>query len=163
MKYRNVGRSGLKISEIALGSWMTQLKDSKQEEVAAEVVRAAFKSGVNFFDCADAYSGGDAERFLGRILKVYPRNELVVASKVFFPRGDGVNERGLAVAVPLGGGGRDGFARSLISHIAPHTSPHPVDQPRAEAGDAALPHREAGDEEHEKESPGHVVRHERSI
>ena len=96
MKYRNVGRSGLKISEIALGSWMTQLKDSKQEEVAAEVVRAAFKSGVNFFDCADAYSGGDAERFLGRILKVYPRNELVVASKVFFPTGTGPNDRGLS-------------------------------------------------------------------
>ena len=96
MKYRNVGRSGLKISEIALGSWMTQLKDSKQEEVAAEVVRAAFKSGVNFFDCADAYSGGDAERFLGRILKVCPRNELVVASKVFFPTGTGPNDRGLS-------------------------------------------------------------------
>ena len=59
-------------------------------------MRAAFKSGVNFFDCADAYSGGDAERFLGRILKVCPRNELVVASKVFFPTGTGPNDRGLS-------------------------------------------------------------------
>ncbi|NMN00028.1 voltage-gated potassium channel [Bifidobacterium sp. DSM 109958] len=96
MQYRNVGKSGLKVSEIALGSWVTQLTDAEQVERATEVVRLAFDSGINFFDCADAYSGGDAERFLGRVLKQYPRRELVISSKVYFPTGDGVNDRGLS-------------------------------------------------------------------
>lgn len=96
MKYRNVGKSGLKISEIALGSWMTDLKGTAQEEVAKETVKLAYESGVNFFDCADAYSGGAAERFLGEVLKEYPRRELVVSSKVYFPTGNGVNDRGLS-------------------------------------------------------------------
>ena len=96
MIYRSVGRSGLKISEIALGSWMTDLRGTQQEEIARDVVKLAFDSGVNFFDCADAYSGGAAERFLGEVLKDYPRRELVIASKVFFPTGDGPNDRGLS-------------------------------------------------------------------
>ena len=96
MKYRNVGKSGLKISEIALGSWMTDLKGSSQEEIAKETVKLAYESGVNFFDCADAYSGGAAEIFFGEVLKEYPRNELVISSKVYFPTGAGVNDRGLS-------------------------------------------------------------------
>ncbi|PLS31008.1 voltage-gated potassium channel [Bifidobacterium margollesii] len=96
MQYRRVGKSGLKISEIALGSWVTRLTDTAQVDVARDVVRLAYDSGVNFFDCADAYSGGDAERFLGETLKQYPRRELVISSKVFFPTGDGVNDRGLS-------------------------------------------------------------------
>lgn len=51
---------------------------------------------MNFFDCADAYSGGEAERFLGRCLKDYPRSKLVISSKVFFPSGSGANEWGLS-------------------------------------------------------------------
>lgn len=96
MKYRNVGKSGLKVSEIALGSWMTNLAGSQQQETAKEVIRLAYNNGVNFFDCADAYSGGEAERFLGRILKDYRRSSFVVSSKVFFPMGPGANEWGLS-------------------------------------------------------------------
>ncbi|MGX8699190.1 MAG: aldo/keto reductase family protein [bacterium] len=96
MNYRNVGSSGLKVSEIALGSWMTNLQGSAMQEEAAETVRLAYDRGVNFFDCADAYSGGEAERFLGRILKDYPRSGYVVSSKVFFPMGPGANEWGLS-------------------------------------------------------------------
>ena len=96
MKYRSVGKSGLKISEIALGSWVTQLTNDAQLDTARDIVRLAYESGVNFFDCADAYSGGDAERFLGETLKAYPRKELVISSKVYFPTGDGVNDRGLS-------------------------------------------------------------------
>lgn len=96
MKYRSVGKSGLKVSEIALGSWMTALAGSKEQEVAEETVRLAYENGVNFFDCADAYSGGEAERFLGRILRDYPRSSYVVSSKVFFPMGPGANEWGLS-------------------------------------------------------------------
>lgn len=96
MKYRNVGKAGIKISEIALGSWMTDLKGSSQEDTARETVKLAYENGINFFDCADAYSGGAAERFLGKVLKDYPRRELVISSKVYFPTGSGVNDRGLS-------------------------------------------------------------------
>lgn len=72
MKYRNVGNSGLQVSEIAVGSWMTALQDSAAQAVAKDVIRLAYESGVNFFDCADAYSGGEAERFLGKVLREYP-------------------------------------------------------------------------------------------
>ena len=96
MKYRNVGKAGIKISEIALGSWMTDLKGSSQEDIARETVKLAYENGINFFDCADSYSGGAAEQFLGEVLKGYPRKELVISSKVYFPTGDGVNDRGLS-------------------------------------------------------------------
>lgn len=62
MEYRSVGRSGLKVSEIALGSWMTDLAGSDKARVAEETIRLAYDKGVNFFDCADAYSGGGAGR-----------------------------------------------------------------------------------------------------
>ncbi len=96
MKYRSMGNSGLKVSEIALGSWMTALAGSAEQATAEETVRLAYEHGVNFFDCADAYSGGEAERFLGRILRAYPRSSYVVSSKVFFPMGPGANEWGLS-------------------------------------------------------------------
>ena len=83
MKYRNLGKWGLKVSEVALGSWVTQLAGSDAQEKAKETVNAAFDLGVNFFDCADAYSGGEAERFLGRCLREHARNEYVVSTKVY--------------------------------------------------------------------------------
>lgn len=96
MKYRSVGKSGLKVSEISLGSWMTDLRGSEAASIAEETIRVAYDKGVNFFDCADAYSGGEAEKFLGKVLKDYPRSTYVVSSKVFFPTGRSVNEWGLS-------------------------------------------------------------------
>lgn len=96
MKYRNLGKWGLKISEVSLGSWLTDLGNAEQVENAEKIVRKAFDEGVNFFDCADAYSGGNAEIFLGKVLKDYSRRDFVVSSKVFFPMGKGVNNRGLS-------------------------------------------------------------------
>ena len=96
MNYRNLGKWGLKISEVSLGSWVTDLAGTEAEKTALQTVNAAFDAGVNFFDCADAYSGGAAERFLGRALKEHSRSEYVVSSKVFFPMGAGPNERGLS-------------------------------------------------------------------
>ncbi len=96
MKYRNLGKYGLKLSEIALGSWVTDLSGGDAERVARETVNAAFDAGVNFFDCADAYSGGAAERFLGKVLGEHARNEYIVSSKVFFPMGRGANDWGLS-------------------------------------------------------------------
>lgn len=96
MQYRRLGQSGLKVSKIAVGSWMTDLSKPEALEQASEVIRCAFEQGVNFFDCADGYSGGEAERFLGKTLSQYPRRELVLSSKVFFPTGKGINDRGLS-------------------------------------------------------------------
>ena len=96
MLYRNLGKSGIKVSEISLGSWMTDLTGSAQEDEAKKIVKLAYESGINFFDCADAYSAGAAEKFLGKVLKDFPRRELVISSKVYFPTGTGVNDRGLS-------------------------------------------------------------------
>ncbi len=96
MQYRNLGKWGLKVSEIALGSWMTDLSGSAAAETAKQSIRAAFDAGVNFFDCADAYSGGEAEKFLGKVLREHPRSSYVVSSKVFFPMGPGANDWGLS-------------------------------------------------------------------
>ncbi len=96
MQYRDLGKWGLKVSEIALGSWVTDLSGPSAEQTARETVNAAFDAGVNFFDCADAYSGGAAERFLGKVLGEHARNEYVVSTKVFFPMGRGANDWGLS-------------------------------------------------------------------
>lgn len=96
MNYRNLGKWGLKVSEVALGSWVTDLAGTEAEKIALQTVNAAFDAGINFFDCADAYSGGAAEKFLGKALKEHSRNEFVVSSKVFFPVGRGANDWGLS-------------------------------------------------------------------
>ena len=96
MQYRTLGKWGLKVSEIAIGSWMTDLNGLGAAETARQSIRAAYDAGVNFFDCADAYSGGEAEKFLGSALRDYRRSSYVVSSKVFFPVGRGANDWGLS-------------------------------------------------------------------
>ena len=96
MEYRKLGKWGLKVSELAVGSWLTDLTDKPALEVAEQTIDLAMDAGINFYDCADAYSGGDAEVFLGRALKKQKRSDLVVSSKCFFPMGDGPNDRGLS-------------------------------------------------------------------
>lgn len=96
MNYRNVGKWGLKVSEIALGSWMTNLNGGNAVDIAKDTLRLGYENGINFFDCADAYSGGAAEQFLGNVLKEFPRSSYVVSSKVFFPMGPGPNDWGLS-------------------------------------------------------------------
>lgn len=97
MHYRKLGKWGLKVSDISLGSWMTDVSSSPQAvETARQSIRVAYEKGVNFFDCADAYSAGAAEVFLGNVLKDYERSSYIVSSKVFFPVGTGVNDRGLS-------------------------------------------------------------------
>jgi voltage-dependent potassium channel beta subunit len=95
MKYRKLGNSGLKVSEIGLGSWLTYGK-AVGNETALDCIHKAYELGINFFDTANAYEGGKAEEVLGEALKKYPRSSYVVATKVFFPMGDGPNEQGLS-------------------------------------------------------------------
>lgn len=96
MKHRKLGKWGLKVSEIALGSWMTNVGNTEAIETAKNTIVKAYDQGVNFFDCADAYSGGEAEIFLGNILKDFSRSSYVVSSKVFFPMGKAANDWGLS-------------------------------------------------------------------
>lgn len=95
MEYRRLGRSGLEVSEIALGSWLT-LGSSVDAEGTAELVRRAFDLGVTFFDTADVYAGGAAEEVLGRALRDLPRHHVVLATKCFFPMSENPNDRGLS-------------------------------------------------------------------
>ena len=95
MHYRRLGKAGIKVSEISLGSWIT-FGDQIQEQIAIDMVHAAYEKGVNFFDCADIYAGGKAEMVLGKAIKNFPRETLVISSKVFWPTFEGVNGKGLS-------------------------------------------------------------------
>ena len=95
MHYRRLGNTGLKVSEISLGAWLT-FGGQIQDLTANQLVKTAFDSGINFFDCADAYMNGEAEKVLGEAVQEIPRNELVISSKVFFPTMQGPNVRGLS-------------------------------------------------------------------
>ncbi len=101
MQYANLGRSGLKVSRVCLGmmtygssTWRPWILD---EDAARPFVRQALDGGINFFDTADMYSVGRSEEILGRALREFAqRDQVVVATKVFFPMGDGPNDRGLS-------------------------------------------------------------------
>ncbi len=95
MRYRKLGRWGPKLSVVGLGSWLTY-GNSVERETAAACVKAAFERGINFFDTANVYARGKAEEVLGGILEGYPRDDLFVATKVYFPMDDGPNDRGLS-------------------------------------------------------------------
>jgi aryl-alcohol dehydrogenase-like predicted oxidoreductase len=95
VNYRNLGRSGLQISEIGLGSWLT-LGSRVDAAGTYEIVRRAFDLGVNFFDTADVYASGAAEGALGRALSEIPRRHVVIATKAFFPVSEKPNDRGLS-------------------------------------------------------------------
>jgi aryl-alcohol dehydrogenase-like predicted oxidoreductase len=86
MEFRFLGRSGLQISEITYGNWLTH-GSQVENDVATECVRAALDNGITTFDTADAYAGGKAEEVLGAALKGERREALEVFTKVFFPSG----------------------------------------------------------------------------
>ena len=96
MKYRKLGRSGLKISEISLGGWTTFAASVRDPETIRTIVSLAFSAGVNFFDMADVYASGEAERQIGAVLREFPRHHLVLSSKVYFPMSKDPNDRGLS-------------------------------------------------------------------
>ncbi len=95
MEYRRLGETGLKLSELGLGGWLT-FGNALEQEQARKVMAKAFEVGINFFDTADAYASGKCEEAWGEMLKGYRRSSYVLATKVFFPTGDGPNDRGLS-------------------------------------------------------------------
>ncbi|MGW0960891.1 aldo/keto reductase family protein [Streptomyces gelaticus] len=94
MEFRRLGRSGLTISEIAYGNWLTH-GSQVEEGTAVACIRAALDAGITTFDTADVYAETRAEAVLGRALKNERREGLEVFTKVYFPTGPGHNDRGL--------------------------------------------------------------------
>jgi len=96
MKYRFLGRSGLKVSALSFGSWVT-FGDQIDEDRAAACMHAAYEAGVNFFDNAEAYSGGQSEVMMGNIIQDagWTRSDLVLSTKIFWG-GQGPNDQGLS-------------------------------------------------------------------
>ena len=93
MEYRHLGRTGIKVSELSLGSWIT-FKNQVDVDAAAEIMAAAFDLGVNFFDNAEAYAKGKSEEVMGAALKKlgWRRESYLVTTKLYWGLHDGVNE-----------------------------------------------------------------------
>jgi len=96
MEYRFLGRSGLQVSTLSFGAWVT-FGDQIGEDVAFDLMKVAVDAGVNFFDNAEVYADGDAETVMGRVIKRagFKRSDLVLSTKIFWG-GAGVNDRGLS-------------------------------------------------------------------
>lgn len=94
MNYRHLGRSGLQISELSLGSWVT-FHNQADVDAAVELMSAAREHGVNFFDNAEVYAGGKSEEVMGAALKRlgWRRSSYIVSTKFYWGLHDGVNEK----------------------------------------------------------------------
>jgi len=95
MQYRRLGSSGLKVSSVSIGGWIT-FGGTIEDDIARTIVRRAVDGGVNYIDLADVYAIGEAEKVFGKMLAEYDRNNLIISSKCFFPMSDDVNDRGLS-------------------------------------------------------------------
>jgi L-glyceraldehyde 3-phosphate reductase len=97
MEYRRLGKSGIQVSEIALGSWLTYGTVTEKERAIA-CVKTAYEEGINHFDCANVYGKTPhaAEEVLGEALSSYRRDSYILTTKAYWPTGDGVNDRGLS-------------------------------------------------------------------
>lgn len=96
MEYRKVGKSGLKVSAVSLGAWLTYGSSSVEDETAAQCLRKAIESGINFIDVADVYAMGKAESVVGSVIKDYKRSDLVISTKAYWAMSDNINDRGLS-------------------------------------------------------------------
>lgn len=96
MEYRYLGNSGLQVSALSLGAWVTY-GGQVGEQIAHQCMEAAIQAGVNFFDNAEAYAHGEAETVMGNVIKKagWKRSDLVISTKVFWG-GNGPNDRGLS-------------------------------------------------------------------
>jgi voltage-dependent potassium channel beta subunit len=95
MEYRRVGQSGLKVSAISLGAWIT-IGGTVEDEIARQTIHTAIEQGINFIDVADAYAAGHAEEVVGQIIKDFRRSDLVISTKAYWPQSDDINDRGLS-------------------------------------------------------------------
>lgn len=96
MQYRRLGDSGMKISAVSIGGWINFGEGKVAQDAARAVIEKSYESGINFFDIADIYGKGEAEKQMGEILKQYPRHTMVISSKVYWPMSDDINDKGLS-------------------------------------------------------------------
>jgi len=125
MVYNNLGRSGLKVSALSLGAWVTY-GGTHDDEVSYACMTAALRGGVNFFDNAEGYADGEAEKTMGRVIKRWEteglcrREDLVISTKIFFSDGQGPkgnpNAKGLS-RKHLIEGTRASLARLQMDHV----------------------------------------------
>ena len=96
MEYRRLGSSGLRVSALSFGSWVT-FGPQMNEDIAFSCMKSAFDAGVNFFDNAETYAAGEAERIMGSVLQKagWKRSDLVISTKIFWS-GQGPNDTGLS-------------------------------------------------------------------
>jgi voltage-dependent potassium channel beta subunit len=94
MDYRHLGRAGIRVSELSLGSWVT-FKNQVDVKAAVDIMAAAYEAGVNFFDNAEAYASGKSEEVMGAALKQlkWRRGSYLVSTKIYWGLYEGVNER----------------------------------------------------------------------
>ena len=95
MQYRQLGKWGARVSALGFGTYLT-VGFTSDEKTSRAMVRAAYDAGINYFDTANAYNAGEAEKALGKIVADMPRSDLFVLTKVWAPMGDGPNDRGLS-------------------------------------------------------------------
>ncbi len=118
MQYRRLGKSGLKVSEFSFGAWVTFGKQVG-EDAAVSIMSAAYDAGINFFDNAEGYERGNAERVMGEALKQlkWPRDSYAVSSKVFFGgNGNAPMQRGLS-AKHVTDGAHDALKRLGVDYL----------------------------------------------
>src|SRR3990167_2606745 len=94
MQYNHLGKAGIRVSELSFGSWITFSKQIGLNEVKT-LMHTAFDHGINFFDNAESYAHGEAEILMGKIVKEFRREDLVISSKIFWG-GNGPNDTGLS-------------------------------------------------------------------
>lgn len=95
MKYRRLGRAGMKVSEISIGGWLT-FGGTVDVKTTDRILGTAIDCGINFIDLSDIYARGGAEKACGEAIKKYKRSDLVISSKLFWPMSDNINDRGLS-------------------------------------------------------------------
>lgn len=95
MEYRRLGISGMKVSAISIGAWLTY-GASVEYKTAEDCLNTAIDNGINFIDCADAYANGKAEETVGKVISGKDRTKLVLSTKAYWPQSDDPNDQGLS-------------------------------------------------------------------
>ena len=95
MKYRKLGKTGLQISEISLGGWLTY-GNTTEIETTTNIINKAYELGINMFDCANVYAYGESEKDMGKILSQYNRETYILTTKAYWPMSDIPNDKGLS-------------------------------------------------------------------
>ncbi len=95
MEYRRLGKTGIRVSEVSLGTWLTYGK-TVEIDAAKQCFKTAFEHGINFFDTANIYAYGESEKAVGEILQDFNRSDIVLGTKLYFPMSQKPNDKGLS-------------------------------------------------------------------